>query len=171
MLKDITFGQFFPGESVLHSADPRMKIILTVLFIAAVFMANSVGGYILVLLFTAVLVAVSGIPLKLVLKGMKPLLFIIIFTAIINVFWTKGEVELVSFYFIHIYLEGVMFAVLMILRITALLTGTSVILTYTTSPIMLTDGIEQLLRPLRVLHIPVHEFAMMMTIALRSSRP
>lgn len=167
MIKDVTLGQFFPGYSVLHRADPRMKIILTILYIVSVFTAKSVGAFALVIGITVLMIAVSRISPRTVVKSLKPLLFIILFTAIINVFWNRGETTLVDWYFIHISLEGVMYAVLIILRIVCLLAGTSVILTYTTSPIALTDGLERLLAPLKVLHIPVHEFSMMMTIALR----
>lgn len=167
MLKDITLGQYFPGESLLHRLDPRMKIILTIVYIIGVFLAKNIAGFGVVLLFTVIMVIVSRIPVKIVLKGLKPLIIIITFTAIINIFWTKGEIPLIEFYFIKIYPEGIIFGLLMIIRITALLAGTSVVLTYTTSPISLTDGIEQLLSPLKKIHIPVHEFAMMMTIALR----
>ena len=167
MLKDITLGQYFPGTSVLHRLDPRMKIILTVFYITAVFLAKNIFSFVLVTAYTLALIAVSRIPMKIILKGMKPLLLIIAFTAIINVFWTKGDTLLWEFSFIKIYLEGVMFAVLMIVRISALLMGTSVILTYTTSPIALTDGLERLLAPLKKIKVPVHEFSMMMTIALR----
>jgi len=167
VLSDITLGQFFPGNSLLHRIDPRIKIILTVLYIISVFLASSISGFIFVVIFTLSLVFISKIPAKIIIKGLKPLILIIVFTAIINIFWTRGDTLLVDFYFINIYLEGIMYAVLMIVRITALLAGTGVILTYTTSPIALTDGIERLLAPLKKIHVPVHEFAMMMTIALR----
>lgn len=167
MLKDITLGQFFPGNSLLHKLDPRVKIIITLLYITSIFLATSLAGFIFIVFFTALLILISKIPLKIVIKGLRPLIIIITFTAIINIFWTKGEIQLVDFYFIHIYLEGVMYALLMIIRITALLAGTGVVLTYTTSPIALTDGIERLLAPLKKIKLPVHEFAMMMTIALR----
>lgn len=167
MLSDITLGQYFPGDSVLHRADPRMKIIITVLYITTVFLAASVSGFAFLMLFTAALILLSRIPVKVILKGMKPLILVIIFTAVINILWTRGETLLFEWKFIHIYLEGVMYAVLMVVRITALLAGTGVVLTYTTSPIALTDGIERLLSPLKAIHLPVHEFAMMMTIALR----
>ena len=121
MLKDITFGQYFPGNSVLHRLDPRVKIILTVIFITGVFLAQNIFAFGLIVAGTALLIAISRIPLKLILRGMKPLLLIIIFTAVINVFWTRGETPLVQFYFINIYFEGIMFALLMIVRITALL--------------------------------------------------
>ena len=119
------------------------------------------------ILFTAILIAISGIPLKIILKGMKPLIIIIVFTAIINIFWTMGETPLFKWKFISIYPEGIIFASLMIVRVSALLAGTGVVLTYTTSPIALTDGLERLLAPFKKIHLPVHEFAMMMTIALR----
>lgn len=167
MLKDITLGQYFPGNSPLHKADPRVKIILMLLFIITVFLAKSVYSYIFLVLYTLAIILISKIPVKIVLKGFKALIFIIVFTAIINVFWTKGETLWVKFYFIEIYAEGVYFAILMILRIISLLTGSSVILSYTTSPIALTDGLERLLNPLKEIKLPVHEFAMMMTIALR----
>ncbi|MDD4772034.1 MAG: energy-coupling factor transporter transmembrane component T [Eubacteriales bacterium] len=167
MLKDITLGQFFPGDSILHKLDPRTKIILTLLYITSIFLATSVSGYIYIMLYTGLLVFISRIPIKIIVKGLRPLIVIIAFTAIINILWTKGEVLMVDFYFINIYLEGIMYALLMIIRITSLLAGTSVILTYTTSPIALTDGLERLLAPLKSIHLPVHEFAMMMTIALR----
>ena len=167
MIKDITLGQYFPGNSPLHTMDPRMKIILTILFIVMVFLAKSVSAFLLIIAFTVSLTVLSRIPVKIVLRGMKPLLLIILFTAFINIFWTRGEYLLVHFWIITIYFEGVMYAVMMMVRIAALLVGTSVILTYTTSPIALTDGLERLLSPLKKLKIPVHEFSMMMTIALR----
>ena len=167
MLRDITLGQFFPGNSILHRIDPRIKIILSVAYIVSVFLVNSVSGYILLVLTTAAVVALSRISVKTVLKGMKPVLFVLIFTAIINIFFTKGETLLFGWKFIEIYLEGIIKAVFMAIRIAALIVGTSVLLTYTTSPIALTDAIERLLSPLRLIKVPVHEFAMMMTIALR----
>jgi len=167
MIKDITLGQFFPGDSLLHRLDPRMKILLSVVFIVAVFLAKSAASYGLLVVFVAVLAAVSQIPLKTILRGMKPILLIVVFTAVINLFWTKGERLLVDFYFIHIYQESILRMVYMVIRIVSLLVGTSILLTYTTSPIMLTDGIEPLLSPLKRIGVPVHEFAMMMTIALR----
>ena len=145
-----------------------MKIILSLLYIVFVFMAKSVTAYALVLLFTVLLVAISGIKPSIILKALKPLIFIMLFTAFFNIFWTKGEGDpLFQFKFIKIYKEGISFAVLMILRIACILTGSCVLLTYTTSPIALTDGLEQLLAPLKVIGVPVHEFSMMMTIALR----
>ena len=166
MMRDITLGQFFPGNSPLHRLDPRMKIILTVAYIVAVFLADSVGGYALLILFTAFLVSISGIKVSVVLRGVRPLIYVIAFTSIVNIFFTVGDTPL-HLWKITIYLEGIVTAAFMVVRISMLLIGTSVLLTYTTSPIALTDAIERLLSPLRVIHVPVHEFAMMMTIALR----
>lgn len=167
MLTDITLGQYFPGNSLLHRLDPRMKLILTLFYIIIVFLAQSVSAFILMILFTGLLIACSGIPLRIILRGMKPLLFLLIFTAVMNLFWTKGDTLLVSFWVIHIYLEGIVYAALMVMRILALLVGTGVLLTYTTSPSALTEGLGLLLSPLEKLHLNVHEFAMMMSIALR----
>ncbi len=167
MLKDITLGQFFPGNSALHKLDPRMKIILSIVYIVAVFLCKSVAAYALLILSAIMLVALSRLPAKTILKAVKPLVFIIVFTAFLNVFLHKGDTLLFGFWKINIYLEGVTNAVCMVIRIIILVIGTSVILTYTTSPIALTDAIERLLSPLRLIKLPVHEFAMMMTIALR----
>ncbi len=167
MLSDITLGQFFPGKSLLHRLDPRIKIIIAVIYIVGIFLADSISGFLLITAFTLALIFISGISFKTIVKGMKPLLYIIIFTVIVNIFWSKGDHLLFEMGFIHIYAEGLLLALLVTLRIAALLTGTSLILTYTTSPTALTDGIEKLLSPLKYLHVPVHDFAMMMTIALR----
>ena len=166
MLKDITLGQYFPGTSPVHRLDPRTKLILLVAYIVALFVAVDWISYGLVLGFLVITIAISQIPLKSLFKGMKPLVFILIFTGILNLFFTKGETELVSWWKIHIYLEGVKQAVLMVVRILMLITGTF-LLTYTTSPIALTDGLESLLSPLKKLRLPVHELAMMMCIAMR----
>lgn len=167
MLKDITLGQYFPGNSPLHKLDPRMKIILAVIYIADILLASNLWSFLLVSLFTVGLVLVSTIPPKIVVKGLKPLIIIIAFTVIFNIFWTDGDTLLLSLGPVKIYLEGIMYAIFMIVRVVALLAGTCVVLTYTTSPIALTDGLEQLLSPLKKLRLPVHEFSMMMTIALR----
>ncbi len=168
MISDITLGQFFPGFSPLHKLDPRTKIILTVFFIVAVFLANNPISFMFLLIVTSVLVFISRISFKVVLKGIKPILLILIFTSLINLFMTVGESEpLVKFWIIKIYKEGIIRAVFMSLRVIILIIGTSMFLTYTTSPISLTDGIESLLKPLKKIGIPVHLFAMMMTIALR----
>ncbi len=167
MLKDITLGQYYPSGSALHRIDPRIKILLSLIYMVSVFVAKNVYSFAAVVLFTAMLIATSRIPLKIILKAVKPLLFIMIFTAVINIFFTHGEVLIVSFWIIRIYAEGIYYAAFMVVRIISLLIGTSVILTYTTTPISLTDGIERLLSPLKKIKLPVHEFAMMMTIAIR----
>ncbi len=169
MIKDITLGQFFPGHSPLHRADPRAKIFFSIFYIAAVFTASTPLSFCVLLLFSLFMVLLARISLRVVLKGLRPILFILVFTAILNIFLTSAvdEEPLFAFYFIKIYRAGILRAVYMALRVIALIVGTSVLLTYTTSPIRLTDAIESLLSPLRKLHLPVHEFAMMMTIALR----
>lgn len=168
MISDITLGQFFPGFSPLHKLDPRTKIILAIMFIVAVFLVNNPVGFAALVILTVVLVLISKISLKVVLRGIRPIIFILIFTSLINLFMTSGEGEpLVSFWVFKIYKEGIIRAVFMSLRVIVLIIGTSMFLTYTTSPISLTDGIESLLKPLKKIGIPVHLFAMMMTIALR----
>jgi energy-coupling factor transport system permease protein len=167
MLKDITLGQYFPGNSVIHRLDPRTKLIMLVVYIVSLFTAVSWLSYALPLVFLAVCIAVSGVPLKSFVRGLKPLLFILIFTAALNLFFTVGEGEpLVDVWVITIYTEGIVRALLMLLRIVLLIAGTF-LLTYTTSPISLTDGLEALLAPLKVIKVPVHELSMMMCIALR----
>lgn len=168
MISDITLGQFFPGNSPLHRLDPRMKIILAVFFIAALFVADTPIAFAAMAIITFALVGVSKISTKVVIKGVKPLIFILLFTSILNIFMTVGSGEpLVEFYFIKIYTEGIVRAIFMSTRVVLLIIGTSMFLTYTTSPIILTDGIESLLSPLKKIKVPVHEFAMMMSIALR----
>ncbi len=166
MLKDITLGQFYPGETLVHKLDPRTKLILTLVFIVALFTAALYVGYGLVILFLVYSIAVSRIKLKTILSGLKPLVIIVLITGILNLFYTRGEHLLVHFWRISIYWEGVETAVFMALRIMFLITGT-LLLTYTTSPLQLTDGLESLLGPLKKLRLPVHELAMMMSIALR----
>lgn len=165
MLKDITIGQFFPGESAVHRLDPRVKIMLVMAFIVTLFLGAGPISYGLVILYLALVVKVSGISPKMVVRGLKPILFIIIFTALLNLFYTPGDI-LWEWGFLHITWQGIRVAVLMVLRIMLLIIGTSM-LTYTTSPIQLTDGMESLMGPLKKLHFPVHELSMMMSIALR----
>jgi len=167
MKSDITFGQYCEGNSLIHRLDPRAKIILAILYIAVIFLAKSVTAFALLIVSAAVLVGLTKLSPVMILRGMRPLLFIIVFTAVINIFWMTGDVLLLSLGPIKIYLEGIINAVLIILRIVLLIVATSVFLTYTTTPLALTDGLEQLLSPLKKLHVPVHEFSMMMTIALR----
>ncbi len=165
MLKDITLGQYFPGNTALHRLDPKTKLILVVVYIVMLFSAKWFISYGLVLLFLAAVIRISGIRVGVLLKSMKPLLFIIVLTALLNLFYTKGE-EWVSFWIFSISKEGVEAAIFMALRIAMLICGTFM-LTYTTSPISLTDGLEAILGPLKKLKLPVHELSMMMCIALR----
>ncbi len=166
MLKDITLGQYFPGKSPIHLLDPRTKLIMLVVYIVALFVATNWVSYGLMLLFLAAVIKVSTIPLKSILRGMKPLVMILVFTGVLNLFFTGGETVLVKFWVITITQEGLVRAVFMVARILMLVTGTF-LLTYTTSPISLTDGLESLMGPLKKIKVPVHELAMMMCIALR----
>ncbi|MBQ1603382.1 MAG: energy-coupling factor transporter transmembrane protein EcfT [Oscillospiraceae bacterium] len=165
MLKDITLGQYFPGNTLAHRLDPRTKLLVTVLYIIALFSAHSLWSYALLVLVLAISVRVSRVGIKALLRGLKPVLFIIAFTAILNLFYTPGR-TLVQFWVLRITYEGVRTAITMMLRIMLLIMGTF-LLTYTTSPIRLTDGLESLLSPLKKIKLPVHELAMMMSIALR----
>ena len=167
MKSGIAFGQYCEGNSVVHRLDPRAKIIISIIYIVVIFLAKSVSAFLLLTLSAVALIFMTGISPKLILKSMRPLLFIILFTSIINIFWMGGETPLLSFWIINIYLEGIINAILIVLRIVLLITATSVFLTYTTTPLALTDALESLLSPLKKIHVPVHEFAMMMTIALR----
>ncbi len=166
MLKDITLGQYFPGNSVIHRLDPRTKLIALMVYIVVLFSAGSWVTYGIAFGFLAVCIALSRIPVKAIVRGMKPLVFVLVFTGILNLFFTGGEQVLVQFWRITITLEGLMRAIFMVLRILLLISSTF-LLTYTTSPISLTDGLESLLNPLKKLRLPVHELAMMMCIALR----
>ena len=166
MLKDITLGQYFPGNSVIHRLDPRTKLIMLVVYIVALFMATSWVSYALMFVFLAVVIKMSTIPLKSIVRGMKPLVMILVFTGVLNLFFTQEGEVLVDFWMITIYSGGLSRAVLMMLRILMLITCTF-LLTYTTSPIALTDGLEALMNPLKKIKVPVHELSMMMCIALR----
>lgn len=165
MLKDITIGQYFPGDTAIHRMDPRTKILCVLLFIVALFTCKGVCSYLLALVFLFAAVRISKIRLKTILKGVKPLIIIIAFTAILNMFYTPGN-EIFHIWKLTLTDAGLKNAVFMITRIVMLVTGTF-LLTYTTSPITLTDGLERLLGPLKKLHVPVHELAMIMSIALR----
>ena len=166
MLKDITLGQYFPGNSLIHRLDPRTKLVMLIAYIVALFLASGWVSYGLMLVFLVGSIAISGVPAKSFVKGMKSLTFILLFTALLNLFFTVGETVLVEFMGIKITLEGVVRAAQMLLRILMLIAGTF-LLTYTTSPISLTDGLESLMNPLKAIKVPVHELAMMMCIALR----
>ena len=165
MLKDITLGQYFTGNSLAHRLDPRTKLILTVLYIVILFCAKGFVSYGVVALLLLTGVKVSGVAPRALVRGLKPILFIICFTAVLNLFYTPGE-ALASFWIFTITKEGLVTAFFMVLRITMLIMGTF-LLTYTTSPIALTDGLETLLGPLKRLKVPVHELSMIMSIALR----
>lgn len=165
MLKDITLGQYFPGDTLAHRLDPRTKLLLTVLYIVALFSAKGVIGYALAVLWLVTGVSVSRVGCRALVRGLKPVWFIIAFTAALNILYTPGTV-LFSFWRLTVTREGIYAAVRMLLRISLLIMGTF-LLTYTTSPIRLTDGLESLLSPLKRIHVPVHELSMMMAIALR----
>lgn len=167
MLRDITIGQHFPGNSALHRMDPRVKLVLTVVYIVMLFVGSNPLGLAISVVFLTALYLLAKIPLKLIARSVRPIIPILIFTAILNLFFMTGPSEpLFSWWIFTIYREGLYYAAVMAVRIICLIAGTS-LLTYTTSPIVLTDAIEQLLMPLSKLHLPVHELAMMMTIALR----
>ncbi len=163
MLKDITLGQFFPGDTIVHRLDPRTKIILVLFYIIALFTADSWVSYGLVLVVSVICQSLSRIRAKNLFKGLKPMLVIITLTAVLNIFYTTGTPVLPGWI---ITWEGIARAVKMVLRIVLLITGTF-LLTYTTSPIALTDGLEILLNPLKKLKVPIHEMTMMMSMALR----
>lgn len=167
MMRDMTLGQYFPGTSFLHKVDPRIKLVALVVFLVFVLLAKNLASLGIVLAATAVLAAISRIPARVLLRSLKPILFILLFTGIINLFFSTGDVPLFEWKFLHIYPEGVRTAIFMMLRLVCLVCGSSVLLTFTTSPMDLTDAIESLFGPLKKLHVPVHEFVMMMTIALR----
>ena len=165
MLKDITLGQYFPGDTLAHRLDPRTKLLATVLYIIAIFLAKGPIAYGVLILTLIVSVRISKVGARALFRGLKTVLFIIAFTAVLNLFYTPGTV-IPQFWIFHVTREGVITAIAMMLRISLLIMGTF-LLTYTTSPIRLTDGLESLLGPLKKLGVPVHELAMMMSIALR----
>lgn len=165
MLRDITLGQFFPGDTLAHRLDPRTKLLLVVLYIVALFNCDSWMSYALVIAVTAACMIIGKITPKHIFNGLKPMIVIIVLTALLNMFYTQGE-PLVKFWVLTITREGLDRAIKMILRILLLITGTF-LLTYTTSPIALTDGLEILLGPLKKIKVPVHEMTMMMSMALR----
>ena len=165
MFKDITIGQYFPGESIVHRFDPRLKIITMIFFIISLFFINTFIPYIFVAIYLFIIIKIGNLPLKVVLKGLKPLRWILLITFVINIFFLPGE-PLFKLGFLTISKEGLKTACLMAIRLMFLVLGTS-LLTYTTSPIELTDGIEALLKPMKKIGVPSHEIAMMMTIALR----
>jgi len=165
MIRDITLGQYYPGDSWIHKLDPRTKIISTFVYLIALFLVTDFCGFLIAVAGISVVIAISRVPLSFILKGLKPVFIIILFTFVINMFMTKGEV-LISWKFLEITREGLYNAFFMGIRLVLLIIGSS-ILTLATKPIKLTDGIESLLGPLKKIGVPAHELAMMMTIALR----
>lgn len=165
MLKDITIGQYFPADSVIHRLDPRLKIVVTVLMVIVLFFIDSAVSFLMIIGFILAVIAISKIPLKMVVKSVKPIIPLIIITSVLNIFFIGGE-YIFEWWIIKVSIEGIQVAILMTTRIICLLMGSSM-LTYTTSPIALTDAIEKLLKPLNYIKFPVHEMAMMMTIAMR----
>lgn len=166
MLTNITLGQYYPGDSVIHRLDPRIKIALSIAFIVGIFLVQSLVGYGLALLYVLLSVKLSTVPFKLLLRGIKPLRFILILTFLLNLLFSTGESVIVKLWFVTVTWEGLSLAVHFSLRLIFLVLGTS-LLTLTTSPVALADGLELLLTPLKVIRFPAHELAMMMTIALR----
>lgn len=168
-MNGISLGQYYPSNSVMHRLDPRIKIIIGIVYIVASFLCSNVFSFVLLLVSAMLLIMISRIPIKIVIKSVRAIIFVMVFTAVLNVFWTKGSADelLLSWGFINIYINGLYNAAFIVIRIVSMIIGTSIFLTYTTTPIQLTDAIESLLSPLKLFHVPVHEFAMMMTIALR----
>ncbi|MBO5091138.1 MAG: energy-coupling factor transporter transmembrane protein EcfT [Clostridia bacterium] len=168
MAFDVSLGQYYEGKSLIHKLDPRTKLFLVIMFMVATFVAKSIYAFAFLLLVVLISIIISRVPLRIILKGLKPLIVIVVFTAILNIFWTKGESDpLFAWKFIKIYKEGLINAALLAVRIVMLLAETTLLLSYTTTPIELTDGIETALSPLKKIKLPIHEFAMLMTIALR----
>ncbi len=167
-MKSIAFGQYYPANSPVHRLDPRAKVILAILYIVCTFLCKNVLSFAALVCSALLLILMSRISFQVVLRSVRPLLIIIVFTSFINIFMTRGETLLTpEGWWIKIYAEGLWTALFMVLRITVLIVGTGIFLTFTTTPIELTDALERLLFPLKKLKIPVHDFAMMMTIALR----
>ncbi|AKA71444.1 energy-coupling factor transporter transmembrane component T family protein [Clostridium scatologenes] len=167
MIKDITIGQYVPGDSFVHKLDPRVKILISLVYIIDLFLVNTFKGYIFIVAFTLLSIIISKVNFRYIYKGLKPVLILVLITALLNIFMTDGKnPPLFAWKFLKVYSEGLILAAFMVLRLVFLIIGTS-LLTLTTSPIELTDGIEKLLNPLKKIGVPAHELAMMMTIALR----
>lgn len=165
MLRDITIGQYYPVDSKIHRLDPRVKIIAVFLYLISLFVFSSFAGYIVVTGFLAAAILLSRVPFSYIIKGLKPILFLLLFTAVFNIFGTKGDVAF-EWKFICVTWQGLRKGLFMSMRLIYLILGSS-LLTYTTTPNQLTDGIETLLKPLEKIRVPVHDFAMMMSLALR----
>ena len=166
MIRDITIGQYYPIRSLVHVLDPRTKILLTFFYIISLFMVNHFVGYVFVVATLYIIIKLTKVPIKYMLKGLKSIVAILLFTVILNIFFTQGETEIARWGIFVISLEGIILAAQMGARLILLIVGSS-ILTLTTSPIELTDGIESLLRPFKKIGVPAHEIAMMMSISLR----
>ncbi len=166
MLKDITIGQYLPLDSFIHRLDPRTKIIATMMFIVGLFLVNNIYAYIIVMVYVIFCIMISKIPFKFIVRGLRPIVYLIIFTSVLNLFFTTGEKIVFTLGPFNIYEESIIRTVFLIFRLLFMIIGTS-IMTLTTSPIELTDGIENLLNPFRRIGLPAHEIAMMLTIALR----
>ena len=166
MIRDITIGQYYPAESRIHRLDPRVKIVCTLLFLVSLFIQNSLPGYVIATIYLGCVIRLSKVPLKYILKGLKPVVILLLFTVVMNLFLTDGGETLVQFGIFTITENGLRTSVFMAVRLMYLVAGSS-IMTFTTSPNGLTDGMEKLLHPLNRFNVPVHEVAMMMSIALR----
>ena len=166
MIRDITIGQYYPAESRIHRLDPRVKIVCTLLFLVSLFIQNSLLGYVIATLFLGNVIRLSKVPLKYIVKGLKPIVILLLFTVVMNLFLTRSGEVLAHFWIFTITEGGLRTSVFMAVRLMYLVAGSS-IMTFTTSPNALTDGMEKLLHPLNKLNVPVHEVAMMMSIALR----
>ena len=166
-MNSISLGQYYPAASPVHRLDARMKVIIAILYVVCTFLCKNILSFALLLFMALATVILSRLPIGMVMRSIRPILVIIGITSLINIFWSRGEILLVDWWIFKIYLEGVYNALLLVIRFVVLIVGTSVFLTYTTTPIALTDAIEDLLSPLKKIGVPVHDFAMMMTIALR----
>ncbi len=165
MIRDITIGQYYPTDSVIHRLDPRVKIVSVLIYLISLFVFDGFIGYAVVTIFLFTVITMSRIPVRYMMRGLKPIIFLLVFTSLFHIFGTDGDV-VVSFYKIHITWQGLRKALFMAMRLIYLILGSS-LMTYTTTPNHLTDGIEKLLKPLEKIHVPVHDFAMMMSLALR----
>ena len=166
MIRDITIGQYYPAESRIHRLDPRVKIVCTLFFLVSLFIQNSLLGYVIATVFLGAVIRLSKVPLKYIVKGLKPIVILLLFTVVMNLFLSRGGKILADFWIFTITENGLRTSVFMAVRLMYLVAGSS-IMTFTTSPNSLTDGMEKLLQPLNRLNVPVHEVAMMMSIALR----
>ena len=166
MIRDITIGQYYPAQSPVHRLDPRVKIICTLIFLVSLFVQNSLLGYAVATIFLMIVIKASQVPLKFMLKGLKAIIILLLFTVVMNLFLTKGGETLVHFWIFTITEQGLRVSVFMAIRLIYLIVGSS-LMTLTTTPNSLTDGIESVLKPLNKINVPVHEIAMMMSIALR----